>query len=102
MHQHAVFANEVGVFGVDVEVVDVGFGSGSWEVADDSFGVAVQSLQPLTNFQVPRLNIFLPIHRPERMIAGGADGLGKVAITRRVMDCRGMGTLLNNRLCRDR
>ncbi len=76
MHQHAIFANEVGVFGVNFEVVDVGFWSGSGEVADDGFGVAVQSLQPLANFQLPCLNIFLPIHRPERMIAGGADGVG--------------------------
>lgn len=75
MHQHAVFANEVDVFGVNFEVED-GLRAGAGEFLGDGFGGAVQRQQPLTDLQRARLNVFLPVHGPERMIRRRADGVG--------------------------
>ena len=69
-------SNEVDMFGVDFEVED-GLRAGAGEFLGDGFGGAVERQQPLADLQRARLNVFLPVHGPERMIRRRADRVGR-------------------------
>lgn len=76
VNQHAIVADEVDVFGVDLKVVDSDWRATTWCNVGDLGDGLVGSVEVFALREFTRRDEGLAVFGPERVIGGGADGFG--------------------------